>query len=260
MTAHLHRLAKFLLGAEPEPKPRGPISHWTGYYADPTVYRNHGPVSRSEIENLWQDSKSRAESVTAYILHIDQIWSAADDSFQLSAYAVEACDGRRVDGASEAAECILYLHGTITKQGITTIHSETFQRTQLYQTCARPVSAEEAAIWARALKDAALLAASDPDSAARSLEALFHPLPFTSDRRLGAWIHTVPAADSGLMAMIRNELQALAPDDVTISETLPGGRTRVRLHLSHSPAEAPRWLTVDLIHHSGRIVAVRLAI
>jgi serine/threonine protein kinase len=259
MTAHLHRLAKFLLGAEPEPKPRGPISHWTGYYADPTEYRNHGPVSRSEIENLWQDSKSRAGRVEVHILHIDQRWSAEDDSFLIMARAIETCDGRQPDGASAAAECKLQLTGTITKQGITTIHGETFQRTPLYQTSARPVSADEAAAWARALKDAALLAASDPGSAARSLEALFHPLPFTADRKLGAWIHTVPAADSGLMARIRNELQTDAPEDVSILEQLPGGRTRVRLRLSHSPAEPPSWLTVDLIHHAGILKCIRLA-
>jgi serine/threonine protein kinase len=260
MTAHLHRLAKFLLGAETEPKPRGPISHWTGYYADPTEYRNHGLVSRSEIEKHWQEGKTRAEKIEVAILHIDCKWSAEDDSFSLMARAVETCDGLQPGGTSEAAECILHLTGTLTKDGRTTIHSEKFQHIPLYQTSARPVSIDDAAAWARDLKDAARLSATDPESAARSLEALFLPLPFTSNRKLGSWLHAVPAPDSGLIAQIRNELQTLAPEDMTISEILPGGRTRVRLRLSHSPAEPPDWLTVDLIHHSGRIVAVRLAI
>lgn len=259
MTAHMRSLSQFLLGAEPEPKPFGPISHWTGYYADPTEYRNHGPVSRSEIEQIWQEGKIRAEQIEVGILHIDQRWSAEDDSFSLMASAVETCDGRYPDGASEAAECMLTLTGTITKDGRTTIHSEKFQRSPLYQTSARPVTADEAAAWASALKDAARLSATDPESAARSLNALFHPLPFTSKRKLSIWLQSVPAPDSGLMAMIRNELQNLAPEDVTISETLPGGRTRVRLRLSHSPAEAPDWLTVDLIHHEGTLKCVRLA-
>jgi serine/threonine protein kinase len=259
MTAHLHRHAKFLLGAETEPKPCGPISHWTGYYADPTEFRNHGTVSRNEIEKLWQDEKSRAGRVEVHILHIDQRWSAENDSFSLMARAVETFDGRYPDGASEAAECMLALSGTITKDGRTTIRSEKLLRTPLYQTTARPVSTDEAVAWARALKDAARLAATDPETSARSLEALFLPLPFTRSHKLGGWIDFLPAPDSGLIALIRNELHTDAPEDVSILQQLPGGRTRVRLRLSHSPAEPPRWLTVDLIHHEGSLKCVRLA-
>jgi hypothetical protein len=175
------------------------------------------------------------------------------------ARAVETFDGRYPDGASEAAECMLALSGTITKDGRTTIRSEKLLRTPLYQTTARPVSTDEAVAWARALKDAARLAATDPETSARSLEALFLPLPFTRSHKLGGWIDFLPAPDSGLIALIRNELHTDAPEDVSILQQLPGGRTRVRLRLSHSPAEPPRWLTVDLIHHEGSLKCVRLA-
>jgi hypothetical protein len=260
MTNHVRALATFLLGGVREIQPRGPLAHWTGYYDETVDYRNHGRVSRSDIERLWQEEKTRADRLDLTVLSNDGSWKASDDGFQVQIRAVETADGLQPGDVSRAIECDLRLSGTITKDGRTIIRSEKLRCTPLYQTAARPVSIDEAATWARDLKDAALLAATDPDSAARSLEALFHPLPFTSKRKLGSWLHAVPAPDSGLIAQIRNELQTLAPEDVTISEILPGGRTRVRLRLSHSPAERPDWLTVDLIHHSGRIVAVRLAI
>jgi serine/threonine protein kinase len=259
MTDHVRALATFLLGGVQVIQPRGPLAHWTGYYAETVDYRNHGRVSRSDIERLWQNGKTRADRLDLTVLSNDGSWNASDDGFQVRVRAVEAADGLQPVGASQAVECDLRLSGTINKDGRTTIRRENLHRTPLYQTTARPVSADEAATWARALKDAARLAATDPETSARSIAALFLPLPFTSTQKLDGWIHAPPAPDSGLIALIRNELQTGAPEDVSILDQRPGGRTRVRLRLSHSPAQAARWLTVDLIHHEGTLKCVRMA-
>jgi serine/threonine protein kinase len=260
MTNHVHALATFLLGGVQEIQPRGPLTHWTGFYDETVDYRDHGWVSRSDIERLWQEDKTRADRLDLTVLSNDGSWNAGDDGFHVQLRAVETADGPQSGGASQAVECDLRLSGTINKNGRTTIRREKLLRTPLYQTSARPVSTDEAAAWARALKEAARLAATDPETSARSIAALFLPLPFTRSHKLDGWVHAPPAPDSGLIALIRNELQIDASEDVVIFQQLPGGRTRVRLRLSHSPAEPPDWLTVDLIHHAGTLKCVRLAI
>jgi serine/threonine protein kinase len=259
MTEHVRTLAVFLLGGVPEIQPQGPITHWIGYYDETVDYRNHGMVSRSDIERLWRQGKTRAERVDVAVFSNGASWKARDNGFHVRLRAVEAADGLQSDGASQAVECVLLLSGTITKDGRTMIRSEKLQRSPLFQTTARPVTTDEAVTWARALKEAARLAATDPVTSARSIETLFLPLPFTSTSNLDGWIDSLPAPESGLIALIRNELQTDAPADVSILHQLPGGRTRVRLRLSHSPAVPPSWLTVDLIHHSGTLKCVRLA-
>ena len=258
MTHHIRLHAKFLVGARESSPLRGPITHWTGYYPETFEYRDHGTVHRQDIERLWNAAKTHARNVEVSLLHLDHRWSASDESFAILVRAVETCDHREADGASAADEVILFLNGIITKNGGTTIHGEHFSRVTLYQTWPHCMSADEVASWAYALKNAAARAASDPASSAVSLGSLFHPLPFTSSRKVGPWLHAVPSPDSGLIAEIREHLQLADREDIVIEKSLPGGRTRIRLRLKHSAAEEPRWLTADLIQHDGMAKCVRI--
>lgn len=258
MTHHLRALSSFLLGARNDFKPLPPLAHWSSYYAETVDYRNHGMIPRKDVERHWQEGKTRASQLDISILHIDFNWKADEETFIMIARAVEGCDN--IEPSADAFECELRLSGTLTRDGHTEILSEKFQRKPLYQIVSRPVTLDGTLAWGFALKEAVLLAANDPDTAARSLAPLFHPLPLTPHRKLDGWIDQIPGTDSGLIAMLRHEMQVLSLDDVQISGQLPGGRTRVRLRLGRSPAKSPRWLTADLIPHEGSFKCIRLAL
>jgi hypothetical protein len=259
MTEHVRQLAVCLLGAE-EIQNRPSVSHWTDHYAHSVNYRNHGTIPRSEIKQLWQQDLLRADRIEVSILSVTSRWNPKTGNFSLTAYAMETFDGLQPAATTGANECALSLTGNIARSGHTVIHQEEFRRRPLYHSLPRHSSLEEAVAWTQSLQQAVRLAATSPETSKPALDALFHPLTFSIQPRDKSWLHTTPAPDGGLMALLKNQVPAIRPQDVSISNMLPGGRTRVRLRLRHSPTAVPRWMTVDLIHHAGTLKCVRLAI
>ena len=257
-TNHVRRLAHFLLESRRKGADHLPLSDWTGYYNETVNYRKHGVVSRGDIERLWREEAIRADWIDVSIIHNGSSWNPKTGNFKVTVVAVETCDGKQPGGASEAAECVLTLSGTITHDGRTSIRNEKFRRTTLYQSLPRHASLAEAVAWTRNLQRAVDLTAKSPDALQTALNALFLPLRLTTRESIRGWIRSSPAPDGGLVALLRRQVPAIRPKDVSISENLPGGRTRIVLRLNPSNPELREWLTADLIHHSGGFKCVRL--
>jgi serine/threonine protein kinase len=258
MTNHVREIAFYLLGSPPESLLLPSRSDWMSYYHETVNYRNHGAVPRGKIEGLRQEDK-----IHAYQIHSDLIftrcdWDAQTGRFIVTASALETCDGKQPGRTTEAAECVLTLSGTITRDGRTTIDREKFRRKMLYQISLRHASQAEALAWTQQLKQTVRLASSSPDAPDSAMADLFHPLQFTIKPRDERWLRSTPAPDGGLVAMLSRLLSPESPMDVSISENLPGGRTRVVARLTSSRPDLPKWLTFDLIHHAGVFKCVRL--
>lgn len=256
MSLHMQDFSRFLLGERESIKPRRPARHWTECYAAQVEYRDHGMISREEVERRALRDLPEFSRRDTQVLQIGVTWDAQSGAFALMARAIQSFDGPVTQGRGHFDETTLFLEGFIHTDGTTIIHKETIHRNRLHATEVKPISHEMAMAWAMQLSTACR--EQRPEAAQKDLDSLFLALPISTEYKANGWIRTVPSADSGLIAQIRDELEFHGPEDLVITRTHAGGRTRILLRLRNGRDVSSRWLTADLIPHDGSCRCVKL--
>ena len=256
MTSRVRDLAEFLL----DPERQWPGNDWAAFYQDPVDYREHGWLPAARIPELVKESRRRRENTRARIIQFEQSWEPSDESFTVTARAIECFDHPSPGGECGGDDLTLELSGTIGMDGTIRIGRERLHRTPMYRCKAGRPSHAEAEEWVSRFLNAAAGVLADPEGADLAFASLFHAVPGgLPDDSFTGWVRRIPDHRGGLPALLGVELSRTGTVSHRIHGHRPGGRTRIEVPFHGRDGRPTRVLTVDLIRINDSWRCVKLA-
>lgn len=257
MTSRVRDHADFLLGKRP---PRDQDTGWTALYAETVDYRGHGTVKREAIPALRENPPGRTETTTLEIIQYEQSWDPADESFTVTARAIECIDGAAAHASSGADDLRLELYGIIRLDGTVQIRHEKLTRTPMYRAAKTAATRQDAERWLQRLLAAATHVDTDPVASDRVLADLFLAVPGGfPDETFTGWLRRIPNHRGGLPTLLGAELRRSGRLDFHIRGSRPGGRTRIELPFGGEQGRPTRVLVLDLVNADDTWRCVKLA-